>query len=155
MLERLLLATVIAATSLPAAACDPSEAAPLLPTPARRDGGPGLIPDAGVPVDAGATADARAIDAGLPDAGVRRRRPAPRVLIDAGVSDAGVPSDAAVADAPPADAGVLDGPLVDAAGDAKVLDPPVDAAPPVDAIDVLRDSGEAPPLYDARILGMP
>jgi hypothetical protein len=33
-----------------------------------------------------------------------------------------------------------------------VLDPPIDAAPPTDAPDILRDSGEAPPLYDARLV---
>lgn len=163
MVRRLLLSAVIAATSLPAAACDTSEAAPGLPQPARRDAG---LPDAGTvdatpPTDAGSDAGPSVDagpgrDAGLPDAGVRRRRP-PRV--DAGLADAGMP-DGGASDGGVSDAAIMDAPGMDAAapdagpGDARVLDPPIDARPPTDAHDVLRDSGEAPPLYDARIVGM-
>jgi hypothetical protein len=68
---------------------------------------------------------------------------APRRPIDARPS-ADARTDGAVTDAPPVDAGPVDGRPADAAT--------VDAAPPVDAFDVLYDSGEAPPLYDARLL---
>jgi hypothetical protein len=156
MFRRLLLLAMIAATGLPGTACDASEAAPILPQPARRDAG---LADAGTvdatppvdaPTDAGVAVDAGLRrDAGLPDAGVRRRRP-PR--IDAGVPDAGL-TDGGLADAPVMDAPTTDAAAPDAGpGDARVLDPPIDARPPTDARDILRDSGEAPPLYDARIL---
>lgn len=108
MFERALLLASIAVTSLPAVACDTSEAAPLLPAPVRRDG-------------------------------VKPRPP-----IDAGTIDAAL-SDAGVIDAP-IDAGV-DAPIVDAS----TIDAIIDARTPVDG-NILYDSQEAPPLYDARIL---
>lgn len=144
MLERLLLVTVIGATCVPATACDTSEAASSLPAPARRDAG---LADAGPSADAHIS-DA-GVDAGMPDAAVRRRRPPLDAGVDAGISDAGV-SDAAVIDAPIADAGLTDAATIDAPplSDAAAAD-----APPADGgHDYLRDSGEAPGLYDARIL---
>jgi hypothetical protein len=149
MLERLWLSVALAsATSLSGLACDVSEAAPSLPAPAKRD--------AGVPTDA-AVIDAAALDAGIDattpgdasvdaqppliDGGVRRRRPRPPR--DAGVViDAGVPP--VDAGAPPVDAAVIDAPLLP---DAAIVD-----GPPLDARDILRDSGEAPPINDASIL---
>jgi ribonuclease E len=156
MLDRLWLYVALAATSTPGLACDVSEAAPSLPAPARRDAG--TAADAGV-VDAPATdasmdaappRDAGADARPLIDGGVRVRRPRPprdAGMVDAGVPpvDAGAPSvDAAVADAAMADAGLADAAIADAAI--------VDAREP-DAHDILRDSGEAPPLNDASILG--
>lgn len=109
MFERVLLLAAIAVTSLPAVACDTSEASPFLPAPAKRDAGP---------IDAAAV-DAAAIDA----------MPIDAAPIDA-VIDAG--TDAALVDAAPIDA-------------------IIDARRPIDG-DILFDSQEAPPLYDARII---
>src|SRR6266545_2461743 len=141
MLDRLWLTVAFAATaSVSGLACDVSEAAPSLPEPARRD--------AGTTTDA-ALIDATALDAGvdtrpLIDGGVRGRRPrSPR---DAGVVvDAGTPP--IDAGAPPVDAAVMDAPSLP---DAAI----VDGREP-DAHDILRDSGEAPPLNDASVLDEP
>jgi hypothetical protein len=149
MLDRLWLSVAFAATtSLCQLACDVSEAAPSLPAPAKRDAGPAdaAVIDA-VVLDASLDAAAGPLDAGIDglppliDGGVRRRRPRPPR--DAGVIvDAAPPIDAAP---PPVDAAVMDAALPT---DARIIDQPV-----IDARDILHDSGEAPPLYDASILG--
>jgi hypothetical protein len=160
MLERVWLSVAFAAaTSVSGLACDVSEAGPSLPAPAKRD--------AGMPTDA-AVVDAATLDASsdaggdappprdagvdarpLIDGGVRRRTRPPRdagVVVDAGAPtvDAGAPT--VDAGAPPADAAVMDAPLLP---DAATVD-----GRELDAHDILRDSGEAPPLNDASILGV-